>query len=111
MSCLNNEPFEPLGSRDLDWLTLKTVSDSFLASGKRRSKVHTWVFSRFNTMTSGIMSLILILIISFSKPVLEGLVFNFLLDSFTIYCFSSLSVTQLSGEDPCSARTLEFLLE
>jgi hypothetical protein len=47
LSCLKSEPFEPLGSCDLKWLTLKTVFLILLASGKRRGEVHALDFSKF----------------------------------------------------------------
>ena len=45
LHALTKQPFEPLGKASLKLLTYKTVFLLTLASGKRRSEVHTWTFS------------------------------------------------------------------
>ena len=42
---LTREPFEPLATADLKYLTFKTVFLLALASGKRRSEIHAWLHS------------------------------------------------------------------
>jgi hypothetical protein len=62
--------FEPLGTCDLKWLTLKTVFLTLLASGKRR-EVHAWTSPSFSTMRSGIILHLLLMTVLSSRLVLE----------------------------------------
>ena len=45
---LTKSPFEPLSKASLKILTLKTVFLMALASGKRRSEIHSWTFKSFS---------------------------------------------------------------
>ena len=47
---LTKAPFEPMKDTDLKHLTLKTAFLLVLASGKRRSKIHTWVANKVSNL-------------------------------------------------------------
>ena len=44
---LTKAPLEPMKDTDLKHLTLKTAFLLALASGKRRSEIHTWVANKY----------------------------------------------------------------
>ena len=50
---LTKAPFEPLNEASLKHLTFKTVFLMALASGKRRSEIHAWVFKNIRTQADG----------------------------------------------------------
>ena len=47
---LTKAPFEPMKDTDLKHLTLKTAFLLALASGKRRSEIHTWVANKVSNL-------------------------------------------------------------
>ena len=47
---LTKVPFEPMKDTDLKHLTLKTAFLLALASGKRRSEIHTWVANKVSNL-------------------------------------------------------------
>ena len=47
---LTKAPFEPMKDTDLKHLTLKTAFLLALASGKRRSEIHTWIANKVSNL-------------------------------------------------------------
>jgi integrase len=110
LSCLKSEPFEPLGSCDLKWLTLKTVFLTMLASGKRRGEIHALDFSNFKHHEKWLTVTLTPHVGFISKTGLKKLGAH-VLDSFTIPALvPSLSPSLSEERTLCPVRALKYYL-